>query len=130
MTSSMRVLPVLGNEPAPELTAALPASAPVRFGEGFHYPEIAEGLPFHWMSTHGRIDFDAARDERYLELWVRSKFYDLSQRLTARSGEARPADLELVHDWNPISVRVPAGADHVAFQVSRDFPRVYYPGDG
>src|SRR5262245_2568101 len=113
MTSSMRVLPVLGNEPAPPLTAALPASVPVRFGDGFHYPENAEGLPFHWMSTNGRIDFEPSPAERYLELWVRSKFYDLSQQLTARSGDAAPMALELVHDWNPVSVRVPAGADHV-----------------
>lgn len=126
----MRTLPVLAPEPARPPVAFLATSAPVRFGDGFHYQEIAEGLPFHWMSKTGRIEFAPEEGARFVELWVRSSFYDLSQTLTVRAGDEPVVELALVHDWNPVSVRVPGGADAVSFAASRDYPSVFYPGDG
>jgi MoaA/NifB/PqqE/SkfB family radical SAM enzyme len=110
--------------------AAAPAQAEVRFGEGFHDQEHAEGLPFRWMSLSGRLVLEPAGEPRYLELWVRSNFHDLSQHLVLAAGAQTPATYELVAGWNPLSVEVPADAAGVELKANRIFPREYYPGDG
>jgi MoaA/NifB/PqqE/SkfB family radical SAM enzyme len=109
-----------------------PASPPpvVTFGPGFHYLEHAEGLPFHWMSLEGTLTFEPSPVPRFLELWVRSNFHDLSQKLTASVAGAADTEHELVYAWNALSVAVPPRAGQVRLTANRIFPREYYPGDG
>jgi len=126
----MRTLRVLASEAPSGTPAASPVQAPLRFADGFHHEERAEGLPFHWMALEGRILFEPQPAPRFLELWVRSNFHDLSQRLAAMVGQAAAEAHELVRGWNPLSIGVPAGADSVTLRASKIFPREYYPGDG
>lgn len=102
----------------------------MRFGAGFHGGEHAEGLPFRWMSLAGRLEFDPQPQGRNLELWVRCNFHDLSQTVAIAVDEAAAETHELVHGWNPLSVKVPAGAASATLRCSKSFPREYYPGDG
>jgi MoaA/NifB/PqqE/SkfB family radical SAM enzyme len=115
------------------LTSTEPPPAPppaVAYGPGFHHQEHAEGLPFRWMGLTGTLAFEPAAEERFLELWVRSNFHDLSQAVTAEVDGAPALAQDLVYAWNALSVPVPPGAGGVQLRASRIFPREYYPGDG
>jgi uncharacterized Fe-S cluster-containing radical SAM superfamily protein len=126
----VKALRVLGSEPVAGGPGLVPAPDGVAFAEGFHGEEQAEGLPFRWMSLAGRLAFEPRDEERFLELWVRSHFHDLSQRLDVSVGTAAPEPHALVHGWNPLSLAVPKGVRGVAMSASRMFPREHYPGDG
>jgi sulfatase maturation enzyme AslB (radical SAM superfamily) len=103
-------------------------SAAVSFGEGFH-DEERDGLDlFHWMGESGRLTFVPDEAARFLELWVMTEFQDLSHELEATCGGERQ-HLSLVAGWAPLSLDVPAGADHATLVVNKPFPREYYPGD-
>jgi MoaA/NifB/PqqE/SkfB family radical SAM enzyme len=126
----MRSLPVLGTqaevaEPPPFLSAA----TPVTYGPGFHDEELAEGFAFRWMALAGRIEFEPSPTRRFLELWVRSQFLDLSQRLVLSVDGQGPLDHELVRGWSPISVPVPAGARSARLAANKAFPRAFHPAD-
>jgi len=99
----------------------------LRFGAGFYAEERGDEVPFRWMSPRAEISLEAAPVERFLELWVRSPFHDLSQRLalTAPAAQAWP----LARGWNGVSIRVPAGATALTLEASPPFPREHYPGD-
>ncbi len=103
---------------------------PIDYGPGFHREEYAEGLPYRWMSLSGRLTFEPSLEERFLELWIRSSFHDLSQRLHASVENTAAADFDLVHGWNALSIRIPARARTASLAVNKIFPREYYPGDG
>ena len=127
----MRALRVLGTES--EVSGRppfLPAAAEVSFGPGFYDEEMAEGFAFRWMALGGRIDFEPGPSGRFLELWVRSQFADLTQRLSLSIDGQPPGDLELVRGWSPISVAVPPGARSAHLAASKLFPRAFYPRDG
>ena len=106
------------------------AAAPATYGRGFHHEEQAEGLPFRWMGLEGAVTFDPASEPRFLELWVRSNFHDLSQAVTATVAGAAPVGHALGYGWNALSIAVPGGAGEVVLTANRIFPREYYPGDG
>ena len=118
----MRELRVLGSETAGAEAPAAWSHDQVRFGEGFHDQEHAEGLPFRWMSLAGRILLDAEGGERFLELWVRSNFHDLSQRVELAAGPGKFA-YELVHGWNALSLPVPSRAASIALTANRILQR-------
>jgi MoaA/NifB/PqqE/SkfB family radical SAM enzyme len=105
------------------------APAAVAYGPGFHEEEHADGLPFRWMSLQGAMSFAPDSHARFLELWVRSSFHDLSQTLATELPGQAAAEHELVHGWNVVSIPVPAGADAVTLRANRLYPREYYPGD-
>lgn len=127
----MRTLPVLGSDPAANPPPALFVHADqVDFAAGFHDEEQAEGLPFRWMSLSGQLVFEPRDQDGFLELWVRSHFHDLSQRVEVCVGPGPPEPRDLVHGWNPVSLSVPAGVRGVALRANRMFPREHYPGDG
>ena len=102
-------------------------AAEVAFGDGF-YPEECEGEPFRWMAERATLVVAPAPVARFLELWVLSEFFDLSQRLTVDAGEHR-IDCALAHGWAALSLDVPAGAERIDLRVNKIFPRAYYPGD-
>jgi MoaA/NifB/PqqE/SkfB family radical SAM enzyme len=106
----------------------VPAPAPVGYGEGFHDEEHAEGLPFRWMALQGTLSFAPSSTARFLELWVRSNFHDLSQTLSSLLPE-RAVEHELVYGWNVLSMAVPPGVDRVDLRASRLYPREYHAGD-
>lgn len=128
----MKTLPAPGFEPVVNWTPAsvLAPPHPVAFGAGFHGEESGEGLPFRWMSLAGRLTFAPSDSDRFLEVWVRSHFHDLSQRLDATVGDGPAETCDLVHGWNPLSLAVPAGKSVADLRASRMFPREHYPGDG
>ncbi len=105
------------------------ALASFEFGDGFHEPEFAHGLPFRWMSRVGSIRVSPVDRMRYFEASVHSNFYDLSQHLSTGVPGAAPERRVLARGWNPVSVEVPAGTDSVRFEASKIFPREYYPTD-
>ncbi len=101
---------------------------PVSFDEGF-YPEEQQGVErFHWMGERGLLRFVPDPAVRFLELWVLSEFYDLSQRLLVRAAD-RVEDCALPRGWSQLSLQVPAGAAHIELHVNKLFPREHYPGD-
>lgn len=130
----MRLLPLVdATHEAPDahpLPSYLATAELLRFGEGFYYEEVAEGLPFRWMSLSGRLLWDAAPRARFLELWVHSAFYDGSQQVGFAIGDAPAQQHALLRGWNRLSIAVPAGADSARLAVNKVFPREYYPGDG
>jgi MoaA/NifB/PqqE/SkfB family radical SAM enzyme len=121
-------LPVVpGGASRPESLARDVSS--LRYSEGF-YGEESEGLePFRWMSRRGVLGFEPQGEDRFLELSVFSEYGDLSQKLRVSAGSERES-LDLVHGWMAISISVPRRLDEVALEVSKIFPRAYYPGDG
>ncbi len=102
-------------------------AAEVSFGQGF-YPEEREGEPFCWMGDRGTLLVAPAAAARFLEVWVLSEFFDLSQRLTIGAGN-HAEECALVHGWAALSIDVPPGADRIEFQLNKTFPRAYYPAD-
>jgi MoaA/NifB/PqqE/SkfB family radical SAM enzyme len=74
------------------------------------------------------VSFEPAPFTRYLDFWVFSEFYDLSQELTIVSG-GRATRLPLTKAWAPASVEIPAGADAAAFAVNKILPASHHPGD-
>lgn len=97
----------------------------MEFGSGFHAEDLGEDIPFRWMSLRGEVSFAPLGVERFLELEIRSHFYDLSQNV--RIGAT---GLPLVHGWNPVSVSVPVGATAASLAANKLFPPEHYPGDG
>jgi MoaA/NifB/PqqE/SkfB family radical SAM enzyme len=130
----MRQLPVLAPaDAAPDdhpLPSYLATASPVRFAEGFHHEEVAEGLPFRWMSRSGRLHWDAAAAPRFLELWLHSHFYDGSQHVRFEVEGGAAEDHGLTRGWNRLSIALPPGAPGARLTVDKAFPREYYPGDG
>jgi len=96
--------------------------------EGFHGLETEDGLAFQWMAGRGRVAVPGVGG-RFLELWVRSHFADLSQRLELGLGAETRAET-LVPGWNALSVALPAGCAAVGLRVDRLFPAELHPGDG
>lgn len=116
----------------PESTRAQPlfvtTTAAMSIAAGF-YDEEPEGADrFRWMSERGVLSFAPDPETRFLELWVLSEFYDLSQRLIVSAG-GRTDEYSLVHGWSPLSLVIPAGADYAELRVNKIFPREYYPTD-
>ena len=109
------------------MTAARPESGKLYFGDGFYAEEPGDEIPFRWMSPRAAIGFEPAQVERFLELWVRSPFHDLSQRLTVVSEAAQT--WPLARGWNGVSIRIPAGATSLRLEASPPFPPEHYPGD-
>lgn len=107
------------------LAAYLVTAREVRFAAGFHSHEIDEGLPFHWMARRGRLSFPAQDGERFLELWIRSAFRDLTQRVRLTGG----AEFALVPGWNTVSVAVPAGAEGVDLEAAVLWPAEQHAND-
>jgi MoaA/NifB/PqqE/SkfB family radical SAM enzyme len=107
--------------------AFVATAAEVTFGDGFYEEEPDETQGFRWMSERGRLTFLPDTEPRFLEFWALSEFHDLSQQLATN---AAPEPFALVHGWSPISLEIPAGADHLELAANKLFPRAYYPGDG
>jgi MoaA/NifB/PqqE/SkfB family radical SAM enzyme len=121
-------LPVIQSSPVP-LRSSPGSFASVRYAQGFH-DEESEGLePFRWMSRSGVLGFEPEAVGRFLELGVFSEYGDLSQKLLVSAGGDRET-LELVHGWTSISLSIPPHLDRIGFQVSKIFPKAYYPADG
>jgi MoaA/NifB/PqqE/SkfB family radical SAM enzyme len=80
------------------------------------------------MGAAGRLLFEAADCDRFLELEVMSEFFDLSQELTVEAGATRVSK-PLVKGWAPLSLAIPAAASGAALTVNKIFPRAYYPDD-
>ncbi|GMR22531.1 MAG: hypothetical protein BMS9Abin37_0887 [Acidobacteriota bacterium] len=121
-------LPVIGNPPKARAARFVGTAETVSFGKGFYDEEHDGSEPFRWMARAGVLTFSPRRIARFLELNVRSEFHDLTQRLTARAGEAED-ELDLAHAWTPISIAIPPGACEIKLAVSEIFPKAYYPGD-
>lgn len=121
-------LPLALPQQAREAPLFARTSAPVAFGDGF-YDEERHGLDvFRWMRPSGRLEFAPHPQTRYLELWVLSEYHDLTQELHVSCGAVRE-DHPLVAGWAPLSVTVPAGADHAQLSVNKPFPAAYHPLD-
>jgi pyruvate-formate lyase-activating enzyme len=116
--------------PAPSgpLPAYLATSAPVEMVDGF-YEEEQGDVPFRWMSLRGRLTFAPAAQERFLELWVHSSFYDLSQRLAFSTAGAAAHEVVLLRGWSALSLPIPAGADSVDLEANKLYPPAHYPAD-
>ncbi len=110
---------------ASPLAAYLVSAREVRFAAGFHSHEIDEGLPFRWMARRGRLAFPPQPVERFLELWVRSPFPDLTQRVRLGGGE----ELALAPGWNLLSAPVPAGSDGLDLQAAELWPAGQHAND-
>jgi MoaA/NifB/PqqE/SkfB family radical SAM enzyme len=122
----MTVLPLLQVQQAPRYVAT---SARVAFAQGFYQAESDGTDTFRWMGRQGRLEFEAAPVERYLEFSVLSEFRDLSQHLIVASTSAESAPFPLVAGWSPMSVPVPAGVSAVDLRLDKVFPKGYYPSD-
>jgi MoaA/NifB/PqqE/SkfB family radical SAM enzyme len=123
----MKTLRVIGSEARAPFVP--PAEPDVRFEEGFHGEEQAEGLPFRWMGRKARLAFDASPEERFLEIWAWSAFHDLSQTLTVASPGQAGVEHTLVHGWNRLSTRLGPEASHADLEASRVYPLEWHPLD-
>jgi len=101
----------------------------VRFGEGFHPEEQADGLPFRWMTRQGRLSFDPLEGAAFLEIWAWSAFHDLSQTASVAGDGRPPCEHTLVHGWNQLSTPLPAGATGANVVVNRAYPLEWHAGD-
>jgi MoaA/NifB/PqqE/SkfB family radical SAM enzyme len=119
----VQTLPFYPVDPVPPPRSGAPSCL-----EGFHGPETEDGLAFQWMAGRGRVALPGVGG-RFLELWVRSHFADLSQRLELGLGAETRAET-LVHGWNALSVELPDGCAEVGLRVDRLFPAELHPGDG
>jgi MoaA/NifB/PqqE/SkfB family radical SAM enzyme len=106
----------------------LTTRAPVAFGEGFYEEQVEHLDVYRWMGQTGRLVFAPDEAERYLECWVMSEFYDLSQDVTVEQG-GRVDRLPLVHGWSPLSIAIAPVVDHVDLTLNKIFPKSYYPAD-
>jgi MoaA/NifB/PqqE/SkfB family radical SAM enzyme len=116
----MKTLRVIRSEAVPPVVA-LPVSE-VRFHEGFHPEEQAEGISFHWMRRVARLGFEPSREERFLEMWAWSAFHDLTQDLEVTPVDATGVRHTLVHGWNRLSTPMPAGASSVTLEANCIYP--------
>jgi MoaA/NifB/PqqE/SkfB family radical SAM enzyme len=107
----------------------LTTSARLSLARGFYEVESDGSDQFHWMNLSGRLEFDAAPVDRYLEFSVLSEFRDLSQHLTVATAASNSAPLPLVAGWSPMSLPVPAGVTAVDLRLDKVFPKGYYPDD-
>ncbi len=107
------------------LAAYLVTAREVRFAAGFHSHEVDEGLPFRWMTRRGRLSFPAQAGTRFLELWVRSAFPGLTQRLRPGPG----GELALVPGWNLLSVALPPSAEGLDLEAAALWPAEQHPND-
>jgi sulfatase maturation enzyme AslB (radical SAM superfamily) len=103
-------------------------SMPVDFVSGFYGEEGARLDRFRWMSREGKLAFPPGDGEGFLEVWIYSDFFDLSQTLSVRSGEAEH-DLTLVHGWALYSVPVTAAAGEATLRLSKLVPASHHPDD-
>jgi pyruvate-formate lyase-activating enzyme len=122
----MTVLPLLQVQVSPRY---LTTSARLSLTRGFYEAESDGSDRFQWMGLCGRLEFDAAPVDRYLEFSVLSEFRDLSQHLTVATGTSDSAPLPLVAGWSPMSLPVPAGVAAVDLLLDKVFPKGYYPSD-
>ena len=104
------------------------------YGAGFHEEERSGPRTFRWMQRRAVLGFAPLRRARHLELRVFSPFFDASQTLTLRAfrGGLRAGaaqSFHLLHDDWSFSVPVPAGADRMALETNKIFPREHYPED-
>jgi MoaA/NifB/PqqE/SkfB family radical SAM enzyme len=121
-------LPVIQDTPATRGESTARAMDSVRYSEGFYHEETAGLEPFRWMSRTGVLTFEPEGRGRFLEISVFSEFGDLSQKLLVSAGTDQES-LELVHDWMPVSVHIPPMVNRVGLEVSKLFPKAYYPAD-
>jgi molybdenum cofactor biosynthesis enzyme MoaA len=103
-------------------------SEPTRFESGFYFEEWNFIDRFRWMGLEGRIGFDRQAQERYLEIWVLSAYYDLSQTLTTRVGDEERT-FALPRGWCRLSIPIPGGAEHLDLVANKLYPAEYYPAD-
>jgi uncharacterized Fe-S cluster-containing radical SAM superfamily protein len=114
---------------APETPLPLTSSsARFAFGTGFYEEEVELEERFRWMGLQGTIELVPGDRPRFLELEILSEFYDLSQALTVTVGRD-VTTFDLGNRWNRISLPVPVDTARVKLEVSRPYPREYYPGD-
>lgn len=114
---------------ASPLAAYLAAAREVRYGAGFHSHEVDDGLPVRWMERRGRLAFPSQAAGRFLELWVRSPFPDLAQRLRFSAGPGPAADFVLAPGWNTVSVALPDGCAGLVLDASAPLPAEEHPRD-
>ena len=100
----------------------------MRFEDGFSVEEEDEFSWYRWMSRVGRLGFEPAEEERFLEIGVYSEFFDLSQELSILVGGKRE-NIKLIKGWAPLSVPLPADIDEAVLQASKEYPRAFYPED-
>jgi pyruvate-formate lyase-activating enzyme len=103
-------------------------SEPARFESGFYFEEWNFIDRFRWMKLEGRIAFDRLDQERFLEIWVLSAYYDLSQTLTARAGDEERT-FALPRGWCRLSIPIPAGTESLDLVANKLYPAAYYPDD-
>lgn len=101
---------------------------PARFESGFYFEEWNFVDRFRWMGLEGRIAFDSQEQERFLELWVLSAFYDLSQTLTTRAGDDERS-FALTRGWCRLSIPIPPGTESLDLVANKLYPSAYYPTD-
>lgn len=99
---------------------------PVSLGEGFHAEERAPGAqPFHWMSEHGCLTFDASASHRFLELGVASEFKNGSQELQI---SGLPT-VTLLPGESLLSLDVPPGVSSLTLSVNKMYSADWHPSD-
>ncbi|MGB6337921.1 MAG: radical SAM/SPASM domain-containing protein [Thermoanaerobaculia bacterium] len=103
-------------------------SEPTRFESGFYFEEWNFIDRFRWMGLEGRIAFDRRDQVRFLEIWVLSAYYDLSQTLTTRVGDD-DRTFALPRGWCRLSIPIPAGTDRLDLAANKLYPAAYYPND-
>jgi pyruvate-formate lyase-activating enzyme len=119
----VQTLPFYPVDPAPVHRGGAPS-----FAEGFHALETEDGLAFRWMSGRGRLAVTDGEGGRFLELWVRTHYADLSQSLELDLGPETRSEV-LVHGWNALSIALPRGCAEVDLRVDKLFPAELHPGD-
>ncbi len=116
-------------QPQPRSPKYLQTESPIGFGEGFWAEEREEQRFYRWMGLEGTLEIEPRPEESYVELFVFSEFFDLSQEVTAESGSTSRT-VPVSHGWHQLSFAVPAGADSLTLRCNKLFPPAYYPEDG
>jgi MoaA/NifB/PqqE/SkfB family radical SAM enzyme len=98
------------------------------FRDGFHEQEYEEGVPFRWMSDHGRLEWRPSSQARFFEIEVCSEVRDLSQALAIEI-DGRPSRFALVHGWSTLPAEIPEGARSAELSVSHVLPADHHPRD-
>jgi MoaA/NifB/PqqE/SkfB family radical SAM enzyme len=106
----------------------LATSEEVSFGSGFYDEERDGTQAFRWMGEQGVLVVSPDPEPRFLEGWLASEFYDLSQHLAIEAG-AKAESFPLARGWSPVSSALPPGIVEIRLRASRVFPPSYYPAD-